>query len=155
VKLKPSSVAYWALSGLILGLSVSQFGSATGLAFLVSQPTLIVTLSLIGLTIYLLTLPIYRYRSKLETQATPAPKRPNPFYAFRLLVLSRAVMLTGAGFAGWHLGQLVWLVSFSVSPVGLVAPTLFGLGGSALMLIGGMLAESNCRLPKDPDGESA
>jgi hypothetical protein len=108
-----------------------------------------------GLAIYLLTLPISGYRAKVEKLVSPAPKRPNPFYAFRLLVLARAVMLTGAGFLGWHLGQLVWLVSFSVAPIGLVAPTLFGLGGSGLMLLGGILAELNCRLPKDPDGESA
>jgi hypothetical protein len=155
VKLKPSSVLYWALSGLILGLSASQFGSAIGLPFFVSGSALIVTLGMTGLAIYLLTLPISGYRAKVEKLVSPAPKRPNPFYAFRLLVLARAVMLTGAGFLGWHLGQLVWLVSFSVAPIGLVAPTLFGLGGSGLMLLGGILAELNCRLPKDPDGESA
>lgn len=155
MKLKPTIILYWALAGIVLGLSVSQFASATGSAFLASQPSLILTLALIGITIYLLTLPILRYRIKLEKNEKKQPKRPNPFYAFRLLVLSRAITLTGSGFIGWHLGQLIWLISFSVSPIGLVAPTLFGLGGSLFMLIGGLLAESNCRLPKDPDGEAA
>ena len=155
MKLKPTIILYWALAGIVLGLSVSQFASATGSAFLASQPSLILTLALIGITIYLLTLPILRYRIKLEKNEKKQPKRPNPFYAFRLLVLSRAITLTGSGFIGWHLGQLIWLISFSVSPIGLVAPTLFGVGGSLFMLIGGLLAESNCRLPKDPDGETA
>ncbi len=155
MKLKPSVVVYWFLAGLVLGITVSQFASATGSAFMVSNASLSITLGSIGIGIYILTWPILRYRLKIEKQVKPQPKRPNPFYAFRLLVLSRAITLTGAGFIGWHLGQLVWLFSFSVAPQGLVAPTLLGLGGSALMLLGGLAAEYNCRLPKDPDGESA
>lgn len=155
MKLKPSIVAYWFLAGAVLGISVSQFASATGSAFLASSSSLSITLGVIGIVIYFLTWPIMRYRLKVEKQVQPQPKRPNPFYAFRLLVLSRAITLTGGGFLGWHLGQMIWLFSFSVAPAGLVAPTLFGLGVSALMLLGGVAAEYNCRLPKDPDGESA
>ena len=155
MKLKPSIVAYWFLAGAVLGISVSQFASVTGSAFLATSSSLSITLGAIGIVIYFLTWPILRYRLKIEKQVHPQPKRPNPFYAFRLLVLSRAITLTGGGFLGWHLGQIIWLFSFSVAPAGLVAPTLFGLGGSALMLLGGLAAEYNCRLPKDPDGESA
>lgn len=155
MKLKPSIVAYWFLAGVVLGISVSQFASATGSAFLASSSSLSITLGVIGIVIYFLTWPIMRYRLKIEKQVHPQPKRPNPFYAFRLLVLSRAITLTGGGFIGWHLGQLIWLVSFSVAPAGLLTPTLVGLAGSALMLLGGLASEYNCRLPKDPDGESA
>ena len=155
MKLKPSIVAYWFLAGVVLGISVSQFASATGSAFLASSSSLSITLGVIWIVIYFLTWPIMRYRLKVEKQVKPQPRRPNPFYAFRLLVLSRAITLTGGGFLGWHLGHMIWLFSFSVAPAGLVAPTLFGLGVSALMLLGGVAAEYNCRLPKDPDGESA
>ena len=154
MKLKSSLILYWIIAGVVLGVSVSQFASATGNAFLVSQPHIWATLVLIGLGLYLATLPIYRYRLKVEKQIKPAPKRPNPFLAFRLLVLSRAVILTAAGFTGWHLGQALWLISFSVSPAALVFPTTLGIGASVVMLVFALLADYNCRLPKDPSGEA-
>ena len=154
MKLRPELIGYWLLAGLVLGISASQFLVATGNAFAVSGETLIFSLGAIGILIYFLTLPILRYRLKVEKQVEPKPKRPNPFLSFRLLVLSRAIVLSGSGFVGWHIGQLIWLLTFSVSPAALVTPTWFGMASSVLMLVGGLFAEFNCRLPKDPDGEA-
>ena len=141
--------------GAVLGLSSAQLATGFGYAFPVSPWSMVLMLPLIAISVYLASYPIYRYRKKLEEHKEgPRPARPNPFYAFRVLVISRAVALTGALFGGWHAGALIWLISFSVAPSALVMPMLFGLLGSATMLAGGQLGEFNCRVPKDP-GEGA
>lgn len=137
--------------GFVAGISSSQLVTSVGQSFPVSPLSLLVSLPVIGLIMVLATLPIYRYRKKSEKFTTgPRPTRPNPFFAYRALVFSRAVALTGALFAGWHLGQLVWLLAFSVAPSQLVVPTLFGLIGGVTMLGGGLIGENNCRAPRDP-----
>jgi len=137
--------------GFVAGISSSQLVTSVGQSFPVSPLSLLVSLPVIGLIMVLATLPIYRYRKKSEKFTTgPRPTRPNPFFAYRALVFSRAVALTGALFAGWHLGQLIWLFTFSVAPSQLVAPTLFGLIGGVTMLGGGLIGENNCRAPRDP-----
>jgi hypothetical protein len=116
---------------------------------------MILMLPLIGVAIYLATLPIYRYRKSLEKwESGPRPSRPNPFFAFRALVVSRAIALTAALFAGWYLGGLIWLVSFSIAPTGLTIPTVFGAIGSLVMLGGGLAGEYNCRAPRGPNEEA-
>jgi hypothetical protein len=153
--LPPTQLGLFLAIGLVAGLSSSQLAAGFGYSFLVSPNTLLVVLPVIAIGIYAASYPIHRYRKKTEKfEAGPRPTRPNPFYAFRVLVIARAVALTGSLFSGWHLGQWIWLISFSVAPASLVLPTLLGLLGSAAMLGGGLLAEFNCRAPKDP-GEGA
>ena len=151
----PQNLLAFLAAGAVFGLSLSQLATGVGYAFPVSPWSMVLMLPLIGAATYLASWPIYRYRKKLEQQTEgPRPARPNPFYAFRVLIVARAVALTGALFAGWHLGSLIWLLSFSVAPTALVLPMLFGLIGSVAMLGGGILGEFNCRAPKDP-GEGA
>lgn len=154
-QLSPGGLASFLLVGLVLGLSSAQLASGLGYSFPLSPWTMILMLPLIGIAIYLITLPIFRYRKKLEQyESGPRPSRPNPFYAFRALVVSRAIALTAALFAGWHLGALIWLVSFSVAPSALTTPTLFGVLGSLVMLGGGLAGEYNCRAPRGPNEEA-
>ncbi len=149
--LPPTQLLTFLIVGLVAGLSSSQLATSFGFSFLVSPTSMLIVLPVIALAIYLASYPIFRYRKKAEKyESGPRPTRPNPFFAFRVLLVSRAVALTGSLFAGWHLGQLLWLISFSVAPVGLVLPTVLGLLGSASMLGGGLLGEYNCRAPRDP-----
>jgi len=150
-QLSPSYLVAFFGMGFVAGLSSSQLASGFGQSFLVSPLTLLIVLPLIGIANFIASFPIYRYRRKSEKRVEGArPNRPNPFYAYRVLVVSRAVALTGALFSGWHLGQLVWLLSFSVAPAGLVNTTLLGVVGSLSMLGGGLISEANCRAPRDP-----
>ena len=149
--LPPTQLMMFMAVGLVAGLSSSQLATSFGYSFLVSPASLLTVLPVIAIGIYLASYPIYRYRKKAEKyELGPRPTRPNPFFAFRVLLVARAVALTGSLFAGWHLGQLLWLISFSVAPAGLVLPTVLGLLGSASMLGGGLLGEYNCRAPRDP-----
>lgn len=153
--LQPNQLGVFLAVGLILGLSLVQLLTGSGMAFPQSPWSMILILPLIGISVYLASLPIARYRKKLESYIEgPRPQRPNPFFAFRLLLIARATALTAALFAGWHLGAMLWLVSFSVAPAALTTPTALGIIGSIAMLIGGYLAEQNCKTPKDP-GEEA
>ncbi len=155
MKLDLRFLALWFGFGAIGGGSVAQLTSGYGLAFPATDAFLATSLVAIGIAIYGATFPIFRYRRQVEKLSSQPVKRPDPLLSFRLLVLSRAVMITALGFFGWHLGQLIWLWGFSIAPAGLVSPTIIGAGASLLMYLGGLGAEFNCRLPKDPDGESA
>lgn len=149
--LPPTQLMMFLVVGLVAGLSSSQLATSFGYSFLVSPTSMLIVLPVIAIGIYLASYPIYRYRKKAEQyESGPRPTRPNPFFAFRVLLAARAVALTGSLFAGWHAGQLLWLISFSVAPAGLVMPTVLGLLGSASMLGGGLLGENNCRAPRDP-----
>ncbi len=149
--LPPSQLLIFLSIGLVAGLTSSQLSSSLGYSFLVSPNSMLIVLPVIAAAIYIASYPIFRYRKKAEKHdAGPRPNRPNPFYAFRVLLAARAVALTGALFTGWHLGQLLWLISFSVAPAALVIPTALGLLGGGSMLGGGLLAEFNCRAPRDP-----
>ena len=149
--LPPSQLLTFLAVGLVAGLSSSQLATSFGYSFFVSPTSMLIVLPVIAIGIYLASYPIYRYRKKTEKyESGPRPNRPNPFFAFRVLLVARAVALTGSLFAGWHLGQLLWLISFSVAPAGLVLPTVLGLLGGVSMLGGGLLGEFNCRAPRDP-----
>jgi len=149
--LPPTQLMMFLVVGFVAGIASSQLATSFGYSFLVSPASLLIVLPVIAIGIYIASFPIYRYRKKAEKYETgPRPTRPNPFFAFRVLLAARAVALTGSLFAGWHLGQLLWLISFSVAPAGLVMPTLLGLLGGASMLGGGLLGEFNCRAPRDP-----
>jgi hypothetical protein len=137
--LQPAGLASFLAAGAVLGLTAAQLATGLGYSFPLSPWSMILMLPLIGVAIYLATLPIYRYRKSLEKwESGPRPSRPNPFFAFRALVISRAIALTAALFAGWYLGGLIWLVSFSIAPSGLTTPTVFGAVGSLVMLGGGL-----------------
>lgn len=153
--LQPSQLLAFLAVGIILGLTAAQLASGFGMAFPQSPWSLIITLPLIGIATLLASVPIARYRKKLEKYTEgPRPARPNPFYAFRVLVIARATSLTAALFAGWHLGGLLWLFSFSVAPSALVLSSGLGAAASLVMLGCAWIAEHNCKAPTDP-GEEA
>lgn len=153
MKLDVRFLTLWFLLGVIAGAFVAQITSGFGLAFPVTDSFLATSLVVIGIAIYGATFPVFQYRKRVEKAPAQPAKRPDPLLSFRLLVLSRAVMITALGFVGWHIGQLLWLWFFSIAPSGLVTPTVIGVACSALMYLGGLGAQFNCRLPKDPDGD--
>ncbi len=155
MKLDLRFLVVWFVIGALAGGSVAQLTSGYGLAFPATDAFLATSLAAIGIAIYGATFPIFRYRRQVEKAIGQPVRRPDPLLSFRLLVLSRAVMITALGFLGWHSGQLIWLWGFSIAPAGLVSPTLLGAAASLLMYLGGLGAEFNCRLPKDRDGDSA
>lgn len=144
------------LGSIFLSINVVQLLAGFGQSFPQSPLSLLITMPLIGLAVVLATLPIYRYRKAVEEyKLGPRPERPNPFYALRALVLSRATALAGTIFVGWHFGALIWLVVFSVAPAGPVSVTSIAVVSSIAMLIGGLVGQNNCKAPRDGGEETA
>jgi hypothetical protein len=153
MKLDIRFLALWSVFSALAGGFVAQLSTGFGTVFPATDAFLASSLVGIGIAIYGATFSIFQYRRRVEKAASQNVKRPDPLLSFRLLVLSRAVIITALAFVGWHIGQLIWLWFFSIAPAGLVTPTIIGLACSALMYLGGLGAEFNCRLPKDPDGD--
>ncbi len=140
------------LVSLVLGAAIAQLATGFGFAIPAAPLSLSVSVLAIGFAVLIAAIPIARYR-KLS-QAQKAIRRPNPFYAVRVLLFSRAAQITSVAFLGWHLGLGIWLLAFTPS-VALVTDcflgALFCLGG----LIAALLAEWNCRTPKVDDEKGA
>lgn len=155
--LNPSGLLLSALVGLVLGVGGSALTVTLGLPLIVSPPTLIIALFGLGVISIALTIPLVRYRSQLEKFRAGSrgqrPARPNPFYAYRVLLWARASAIAGAAFLGWHLGQLVWLTGFAVPVAGVVQNNGLGASAAAALVVLAWLAERNCRSEQDSDGE--
>lgn len=156
--LNPRGLLLAAMVGLVLGAGSSALTVSIGLPLLVSPPTLILALAGLGLISLALTLPLVRYRARLERYRAGTlkqrPGRPNPFYAYRVLLWARASAIAGAAFLGWHLGQLIWLTGFAVPAAGAVQNIGLGASASAVLVVLAFLAERNCRSGQDADGEN-
>jgi hypothetical protein len=152
-------ISYRVFYGTMLGtvfmsINIVQLFAGFGQSFPQSPLSLIITMPLIGIAVVLATLPIYRYRKQVEEYSSgPRPARPDSEYAIKALVLSRATALAGNIFVGWHFGALIWLVVFSVAPIGPVTITSIALLSSLSMLVAGLIGQRNCRVPRDRNGE--
>ena len=144
----------WLVPTLAAGFLVPSTMVRQGLAQPDSPISLSVTLALVAIAGFGLTIPIASYRRKLvrfhSGELKKRPARPNPVFATRVLALAQAIAFAGAGFLGWHIGYLLWLFSDGILLGGLEAWT--GLEASALALMAGWLGERNCRAPSDDAG---
>jgi hypothetical protein len=144
------------LVGIVAGVAAAQLTAGFGLAFPASPTTLPVSLIVIGLAVLIASFPIYRYRKQIESYKSGVrPARPNPFYAVRVMLIARASIFTGALFAGWHLGLVLWLVIFTAMLQSLILRESLSLVAAVLLVVAGYLARRNCKTPQDLDGEAA
>lgn len=148
----------WAVSAATAGFLFAKFRVAIGAQIPVTPWNLIVTLAAIAVILAVFALPMWRYRralaQKLKDASAPRPKRLNPFYAVRLLALAKATAISGALFAGWHLG-VIWLQLSSPVTSAAVWQNVAGLVAAKLMVIFGLLVERICRVPDDSDAQKA
>jgi hypothetical protein len=141
---------------IVFGVTVLSFVAvrllvANGMAVPASPTNLLVTLAAIALILLGLTIPIWRYKASL-TQYTkgPRPKRVDPFYAVRVVLLAKASAITGSGFVGWHLGAMIAQLSLPVSFTAALLQNSFGLVASVVLTIAALVSEQICRLPDEP-----
>ena len=120
-----------------------------GMPIPISPNTLLVTLAAIATVLLLLSIPIWRYRSALKTSTT-RPKRVDPFYAVRVLLLSKASSIAGAIFVGWHIGVVVYQLTGQVVVQALVFQNGLGIFASLVLVVAAVVTEQICRLPQDP-----
>lgn len=155
--MKPTKLNF--LSGLILATAVVGYFAASllvsrGFQVPVSPTNLLITLGAIGVVLLALSIPIWRYRSALRDSKVARPKRVDPFYAVRVLLLAKASSLAGALFAGWHIGVVGYqLFSPVVVPVSALQNGL-GFIASFALVASAYVTEQLCKLPNDPDADA-
>jgi hypothetical protein len=153
-KMKPTKLSVVLV--IVFGVTVVSFLAvrllvANGMAVPASPTNLLVTLAAIAVILLALTIPIWRYKASL-TQYTkgPRPKRVDPFYAVRVVLLAKASAITGSGFVGWHLGAMIAQLSLPVSFTAALLQNSFGLVASVVLTVAAIVAEQICRLPDEP-----
>jgi hypothetical protein len=141
---------------IVFGVTVLSFFAvrllvANGMAVPASPTNLLVTLAAIAVILLALSVPIWRYKASL-TQYTkgPRPKRVDPFYAVRVVLLTKASAITGSGFVGWHLGAMFAQLSLPVSFTAALLQNSFGLVASLVLTVAAIVSEQICRLPDEP-----
>ena len=158
--MKPTRLSLLLLTSLpttVAAFFAATFMVSRGFAVPVSPINLLITLIAISLVLLGLSIPIWRYRSGLKQTSTQRPKRVDPFYAVRVLLLAKASSLAGMLFASWHLGVVLFQLSGAVVVQDLVLRNAFGFVSSALLIAAAFITEQICRLPqdKDPDSDQA
>lgn len=121
-----------------------------------AHPTSLVTMPAIAIVLAALAYPIYRYRKQaLDFAKTTAagnstrpvrPKRLDPFYAVRVLVLAKSTSVASAAIAGFHIGLVILQLSTPVVSTG-VWLNVAGVIGGLLAMAVGLAVEGICRIP--------
>jgi hypothetical protein len=152
--MKPTKLSLLLLISIPSTLSsffVASFMVGRGLQVPVSPANLLITLAAISTVLLALSIPIWRYRSALKQKPSQRPKRVDPFYAVRVLLLAKASSLAGVLFASWHLGLVIFTLSGTVVVQNLVLQNSFGFIASAMLIAAALITEQICRLPQDAD----
>lgn len=145
----------WAVSATTAGYLLPKLVVNNGGAIPISPWNIIVTLPLIGIILLLMAIPMFKYRAALNARAKDSAKqRPmplNPFYAVRLVLLAKAIAISGAIFFGWHVG-VVWLQLTSPVITAATMQNVFALIGSLVMTVCAIIVERVCRITDDATG---
>jgi hypothetical protein len=171
--LKPTSImtlVAWMVSATTAGYLLPQLIINNGGSIPISPFSILLTLPLIGILLIIMAIPMFKYRAALrdiskskeagiEVKLSNRPKRLNPFYAVRLVLLAKSISISGAIFSGWHLG-LVWLQLTQPVVPSSIFQNAFGLFGSVLMTACAIIVERICKITDDlpeakPVGEPA
>ncbi len=166
--MKPTSalpLIIWVIAAAIFSGLLGLFRLSHGQSVPVSPINIILTLPAIALVLLALAYPIYRYRKQLldwasmgtaggsQKSANHRPKRLDPFYAVRVLLLAKASAIAGAIFAGWHIGLVILqLTTPVISPK--VWSNIAGLVGSVITVVVGLIVERLCRIPDSGEPEA-
>jgi hypothetical protein len=155
--MKPTRLRFLLLIALptaLAGYFVATVLVGRGFQVPVSPINLLVTLAAIAVLLLALSIPIWRYRSAIRENVKKRPKRVDPFYAVRVLLLAKASSIAGSLFAGWHIGVVVFQLLSPVVIAELALQNFLGFLSSIALVIGAYLTEQLCKLPEDPMPDS-
>jgi uncharacterized membrane protein YidH (DUF202 family) len=142
----------WAVSATTAGYLLPKFVVNAGGAIPISPLNIIITLPLIGVLLVLMAIPMFRYRkasmARSKDSAKPRPMPMNPFYAVRLVLLAKAIAISGAIFSGWHIG-VVWLQLTSPIVPSSTLQNGLALLGAVVMTACAIIVERICRITDD------
>lgn len=134
--------------GTVIGILVQVGLAALNMAKLRPEYTLALTLLLVAAAAIALAVPVRR-----ATRGNPL-HRVDPFYATRVVALAKAAAIGGALVAGVGLGLVIELALRSGGPgADAYLRALSVLGGGAVLLAGGLIAEFLCTVPPTDDDD--
>lgn len=142
----------WAVSATTAGYLLPKFVVNAGGAIPISPLNIIITLPLIGVLLVLMAIPMFRYRkasmARSKDIAKPRPMPMNPFYAVRLVLLAKAIAMSGAIFSGWHIGVVWFQLTSPIVPSSTLQNGL-ALLGAVVMTACAIIVERICRITDD------
>ena len=145
---KVSTLLILAALGTGAGVLLQYLLAALSSPKLLPEFTMAITLVLIGAAVVTLAIPVRR-----ATRGNPA-HRVDPFYATRVVGFAKASALAGALIAGFGLGLVLELLFRSGAPGADFYLRVFSvLGGGIALMIGGLVGEFLCTVPKDSDDD--
>jgi len=148
--ISPLIITAWVLVSGIVGFGYSTFAVNNGLEVPISGITLALSTALIAVVLLGLAVPIWKYKRTITKALTTSKPLPvNPFYAVRVLLLSKAAAITGAMLIGWHAGVLAKQFTAPVVVTDATSPNITALVAAVLLLIIGFVVEQICKLPSD------
>ena len=142
----------------VLGGLYGMFQVTHGHALPVAHPSSLFTMPAIGAILVALAIPVFRYRRQLleisktatggnaAKSVSPRPKRLDPFYAVRVLVLAKSTAVASCVVGGFQLGLVLLQLT---TPV--VASSVWwnvsGVLGAVLALVAALVVERACKIP--------
>ena len=145
----------WAVSATTAGYLLPKLVVNNGGAVPISPWNIIVTLPLIGIILLAMAIPMLKYRAAISARSKdskkPRPMPLNPFYAVRLVLLAKAISISGAIFSGWHIG-VVWLQLTSPVITEATMQNVLALIGALVMTVCAIIVERVCRITDDGAG---
>jgi hypothetical protein len=145
-------IALWAVASAVIGFGFSLWAVNNGLEVPISTPTLGVSISVIAIVLLVMVVPIWKYKRNLIKVATTTQNKllpVNPFYAVRVLLLSKAAAITSAIFLGWHAGVLVKQFTAPVVVTDATTQNISAAIASVFLLVVAFMVEQICKLPND------
>ncbi len=145
-------IALWAMSSAVIGFGFSLYAVNNGLEVPISGANLSVSISVIAIILLVAAVPIWKYKRNLIKVATTTQSKllpVNPFYAVRVLLLSKAAAITSAIFLGWHAGVLVKQFTAPVVVPEATTLNITAAVTSMFLMVVAFLVEQVCKLPKD------
>ena len=147
---RTSTMVMCALMGAVVTGAGQWLLVTTGEPALVPPVTWGVALAALGVILLVLAWPIRKH----VRSSTPSGIV-DPFYATRVLLLSKAGALAGAGFTGVALGFIGFFVTRPVLSSEAVWPSTLALVGALVLMVSGLVAERWCTVPPDSHESSS
>lgn len=144
-KTTPGPLLLLALLGAVAGGFLDAALAASGRPILVPPLSLPITVTALGVLVVLLALPVRRAVRERRHN------RVDPFYATRVVVLSKASSLAGSLLAGFGVGVLIYLLARPVVTTGSILMAVATSVGAVVLLAGGLIAERMCAVPPEDD----
>jgi hypothetical protein len=145
---KATTLVILAVVGAGAGVLLQYALAALGSAKLRPEYSLGITVAVVGVAAVVAAIPVRRV-----ARGKPG-HHVDPFYATSVVALAKAAAIGGALLAGFGLGMVLELLLRSGAPGGEAFLRVLSVaGGGIVLMIGGLVAEFFCTVPKGTDDD--